>query len=329
VNLWDAARALITVPVWVGLGLILLVCGVVTFAPPPGVSALTGAIHDVGHVVAFSLLGFCVMRILVDARGTLLPRELGRATLAAITLVAGTVLGVITEELQGLMGDAPSLGDVGRDLLGTAIGTCLVLAGLRRLREGRRPTALLLLAALGLLAGVLPLGDVLLDYRARAASFPVLLDPQQPRLVTLTAAHNAGVSVAPLPPPWRRDAGELALRVPFTGEPWSGLELYSLAPDWRGWRVLRLEVTNPMTVPITLAIRVNDAWHDGRYADRFTEAIVVGAGSRQQYDFVVSDIENAPQDRKLDLARVDKIVLFHSGPAPGQMVYVNRLWLAH
>ena len=173
---------------------VLAVVAVVSLAPPPGASRLSGDSHDFAHVLVFGVLGLALARTLRQLPG----RGLRWTGIAAITLAVGAVAGVGTEYAQGYTGGMPSKGDVARDLLGTAVGLCAAIA-LTATTAPRTRALLWTAAALGLLAGAIPLGGTLLDYRARDRLFPVILDPAAPRGLAFVSNSGAPVHRASLP----------------------------------------------------------------------------------------------------------------------------------
>ena len=242
-------------------------------------------------------------------------------------------------------------------MLGTAIGICTAIA----LERPTAPTARRLLwiaATLGLLAAAAPLASAALDYRARARLFPVLLDPDAPRGLAFVTSFGETVAREPLPPQLRavprgdpaagrsnaaavvpasgagvivRDGAtpppEHALRVALDRGPWPGITLEEPAPDWRGWRALVVEVANPGDQPLTLFVRVNDRAHDNRHEDRYNEYLALPPRTRRRFEFPLEAIEHAPAGRRMDLTQIEKLIVFHGGPAPGRSFYLERLAL--
>lgn len=344
---------------------ILAVSAIVSFAPPPDASRFNGQAHDFGHVLVFGVLGLALARSL---RGLAAP--LGRWTsVTVLTLLVGGIAGIGTEYVQKLSGSVLSWGDVGRDLLGTAIGICAAIA-LDAGTTSRLRRLLWLAVALGLVAAAIPLTDAVLDYRARAARFPAILDPSAPRgLVFVTsfgervatgplpagladggtldvgererrarAARERGVDPATLPPalldpadPRARVAtnrdGHAAIVIKPERGPWPGLTLEEPAPDWRGFRALVVDLANPTDAPLTLWFRVNDEAHDNRYEDRYDTWLELPPRTRRRFAFPVADMQAAPDDREMRMDQIEKVIVFHSGPAPGKRFYVLGMTL--
>jgi hypothetical protein len=180
----------------------------------------------------------------------------------------------------------------------------------------------------GLLAAATPLANVALDYRARAALFPVLLDPAAPRGLAFVSSFGRPVVPAPLPSQLAPgDSGRLALRVTLDEGRWPGVTLDEPVADWRGWRAIVVEVANPSDEPLGLTLRVNDRAHDNRFEDRYNQHLALQPRARHRFEFPLEAIERAPEGRTMDLAQVQKLLVFHVGPAPGRSFYLERIAL--
>jgi VanZ family protein len=321
----------------------IAVVAIVSFAPPPEANRLSGDSHDFAHVVVFGVFGLFFARALRRAPGGLSER----LRVIVFTLTLGLVFGVATELVQQYTGGWLSRGDVVRDVLGTAIGLCIAFA-LERATATPLRTALWSGAALGLVAAFMPLAGTLLDYRARQALFPVLVDPAAPRSLRFVTGFGTTYTVGPLPDdvvessadaagnapgPLRTathpGSGPLGLRVPLDRGSWPGVTLEEPEPDWRGWQRFVVDVANPDDQPLSVVVRVNDQQHVNRYEDRFDVGVELPPRTRRRLVFRVDAIEAAPRGRRMDLSQVEKIVVHHTGPAPGRVLYVMGMWLEH
>jgi VanZ family protein len=303
----------------------LTIVGVVSFGPLPDASRLSAESHDFAHVIVFAILGLVLARTL-HRLPTSTP---GWPPVALATLAAGLGLGVLTEVAQSYVGGILSRGDVARDTLGSALGICAAIALDRPIGRGTR-RLLGVAVVTGLVAAALPLADALLDYRARAAMFPVLLDPEAPRGLAFADAFGRTVTLETLPQEWQAARGggtERALLVRVDSGRWPGLTLSEPEPDWRGWRLLVLELVNPGDAPLKLALRVNDRAHDNAYDDRYNVTFELPPRSRRQFEFPLEQIERAPRTRRMSLDRISRLVVFHDGLAPGRSFYVRAIWL--
>lgn len=308
---------------------VLTVVAIVSFAPLPQASRLSGDSHDFAHVLVFGVLGLFVARALRRIPGA----PMQRLRVIGFTLALGLVLGIGTELAQRYTGGTASFGDVLRDLLGTALGLCVAFALERA--TARTPRRLLWsIALLGLVAAAVPLAGTLRDYRARATLFPVLFDPAAARGLAFVRSYDGPVEVTPLPtgitgtddatpaavpiPATAPDGPPLALRLKLDRGPWPGATLTEPAADWRGHGRLVIELANPDPQPLVLGIRVNDRAHDHRYDDRFNAEVELPPRTRRRLKYAIEAIEAAPRGRRMNLAAIDKLTIFHDGPLPGR-----------
>lgn len=293
----------------------LVIVAVVSLAPAPEANRFDADTHNFAHVLVFGVMGLMLSRALRHAA----PPP-GRIAVTLVSLVAGLVFGAGTEYAQGFLGGTPSWGDVARDMLGSAVGSSLAFA-LERAAPSAVRRRFWAGALLGVVIGGWPLADTLLDYRARNALFPVLLDPADARSLSFLMPFGGEWFLEPLP------AGTAAIRVPLDRGTWPGVSLYEPVRDWRGWRALVVELANPTDAPLRIEVRVNDRAHDNRFEDRYNRGVDLPPRTRGRFEFAVADIERAPEGRLMDLSQVEKIVIFHNGPLPGRAFYLERLSL--
>lgn len=310
-------------PPWgLSLAAIAAISLLVSLAPAPGADLLREEAHNAGHVIVFAIVGL-LLRPLLSARYS-------TATAIAATLLSATLLGVLTEAVQAVLGGDSSIGDVLRDLWGAIVGVTASLAS--RPGAGRQAWSLRILAACGLLLGLLPLAATLLDYHERDSRLPLLLDAN---LAASLAYARIGSDVrepsdrhvVPIPAPWAKDGTEQALRIQLDRGDWPGLAINEPAPDWRGHRALTLELINPQSDALSLNLRVDDADSGNEESQRHDEDLQVATRSRQIVEIPLDRIASTPSGRRLDLGKVRQVILFHGGPSPGEAFLIVRLRL--
>jgi len=92
--------------------------------------------------------------------------------------------------------------------------------------------------------------------------------------------------------------------------PWPGLTVDEVLPDWRSYRSLLIDVSNPGTLPVTLLIRIDDRGPALRYADHYSNSTVLAPGARVQWRVPLSGVEHRNAGRGLDLAAMRRVILF-------------------
>jgi len=245
-----------------------------------------------------------------------------RQVVAVVTLTL--VLGIGIEILQAGFGRYFDLVDVWNNL----IGSLLALAFSGAARRGLTRLALILLrvvALLFLVAGLLPLGRVLLDERLAMKQFPLLSDFET--VVELGRWEgNAHLSIS-------QDVvshGASSLKMELTSERYSGLFLKFFPEDWRRFKRLTFDMFNPSDSVLKLTCRVHDHMHGASgnsYADRFNRVIALTPGWTR-VDLSLEQITNGPVDRQLDLGRVAGLGLYATDLAAPETLYLDYVRLS-
>jgi hypothetical protein len=176
------------------------------------------------------------------------------------------------------------------------------------------------LEAVALLSGaliVLPTALTTAAYVQRALRLPQLvqLDSVLGRhFLVATEAHFVATT-------------EGGLRVQPERGRWPGLSLEEVWPDWRAYSTLVIDVSNASDRAFPIAVRIDDRRPDPRQEDRYNQHFELAPLSRRVIRIPVAEIESAPTGSKLDLAHIQRIVLFEDGSKPTQSFYLNSLRL--
>ena len=270
------------------------------------------ALFDAGHAPLFGVIALVIRSLLVRSRGDGLAR---RASLAAFAVTF--VVAVASEAIQRVQPHRDvSVADFLRDIAGA--GAFLLLAEAWRSRhapgrlfQSRGSRAVAALAAAALLAAAA--GEVALTsarYVARNRSLPALyaLDGSWWERDFIATGRNA---LTPGRAPADPGAGAAATLARLDLEPglYSGITFDEPYPDWRGYDRLAFTIVSSLEQPIELVIRVHDASHDQRLADRFNRTLVIAPGANR-IAIPINDIRRAPDRREMDLQRVRGIILF-------------------
>lgn len=310
-------------PAWgLSLAAIAAISLLVSLAPAPGADLLREEAHNAGHVIVFAIVGLLLQPLLSARHSTPLA--------VAATLLVAAILGALTEAAQGVLGGDPTIGDLLRDLWGAIVGVTASLAS--RSTAGRRAGPLKVLAACGLLLGLLPLAATLLAYHQRDSRLPLLLDANVAASLAYAriGPEERGPSdrhVVPVPAPWATATPESALEIRLDHGPWPGLALVEPSPDWRGHRALNLELINPQPQPLAIELRVDDDDSGNDPRQRHDETLQVAANARARVEIPLQRMTTTPSGRPLDLSRLRKIVVYHDGALPGARFLIVRLRL--
>lgn len=311
---------LLRMPRTPGLVLIAILLGAVLGLSLPGTAAWQRVVQDAAHGPVFAAIAV-ILALMMTA-----PADASRRTARnLVPAFAGAVLlGVATELAQRcLPGRFASVLDVFHDAVGAVFGlAALVLLE----RRGRAPW----FVVAALLASTVLAWEPLrcaAAYAARRAAFPVLAQAGYAGDRYFLQAHQGELAREPLPDRWRRpgEGPALALRIAAGAQP--AFDIDEPEPDWRGYRVLALDVTNPGTAPVQGVLRIHDRRHNWEYEDRFNLPVLIPPRTRATLRVAVAAIEAAPRGRRMDLAAVDELLLFTTAPVAGDRLYVSRVWL--
>jgi VanZ family protein len=275
-------------------------------------------LNDLAHAPVFGALA--VVAFGLSRRYATWPAWARYAGALGFTVLAGAIV----EWIQPWIGRGGSLADLWTDAAGATAG--LAIAALHA--GARRLPAMLLLAA-ATVAVLYPVIPPARAYAERIRQFPTLIDFSAPADWYFIRLQGVTGDARELPARWRRETDGRSLCVLSTGGSFPGIAHIEPQPDWRGHAALMLDVTNPGTRPLTLTLRVHDRSHDNRIGDRFNQSITLAPGSREEITVPLQTIENAPANRRLDLARVAGIILF-SDRLPGVAGHefcLTRVWL--
>jgi len=274
--------------------------------------------YDSIHAAVFAGIALCC---LLAARWSGVQSITHRVLLAGLAVF---VLALLSEAAQIPGPRDASLSDLLMDWLG---GGAVILLAIAASRPRARPVSRLAFALAGALClaiAAYPLARVSAAYAARNAGFPELLPFGTPMLSTFVRAQNARVEYEP------SDTGLYRrIRVQLGDGSWPGIVLHDLVSDWSDYETLRLEIGTPDAPPFELNIRVHDEPHldgDQPYSDRFSQRFQIEAGARAM-SIPLQRIATAPSGRRMDMRRIDGIVIFAERRFAGREFVLNSIRL--
>ena len=296
--------------------------GLVLLAPAPSYPRIWVVLSNTAHAPVFAAVAVLVLRA-VRAHGSsrLLPS-------VAVAFCITVAVGIGVELMQATIGRDASSGDVWTDALGAA---CALgwLSYRERTSPGRVRNAGLIVAGLAAALAIGPLADAAAAYGLRALRMPTVAAFSLPWDLYFVEVNSASAARVGLPYSWARPDDPPSLGVRIQSGAWPGLTIVEPAPDWRGYRSLNLDLTNPGAAPLELTLRIHDLEHDQRYADRFNGGLSFAPHSRLIVTIPLAEIEAGPAYRRLDLSRIGGLILFaaNGSAQAGNEFYVTRIWL--
>jgi hypothetical protein len=309
-------------PLWIAAAAIVLT---VIFGDLPGEGRYVAVLQNSCHAPAFAALTLITLTLLRRSRAGSAPVE------AAIAVGAMLAVGVATEGAQSLLGRDAELEDVISDVVGSlgAAGLGLYAQWRGRLdagaRIGRIAALALCVAAVGYWLD--PLAECARAYGDRYAQFPILAQFRSRRDLYFVESSGTDTRIVAIGHEPGGSKPATALQAVLDSGPWPGFTLSELTPDWRGYHVLNVDVSNPGSIELPLRLRVNDRAHRGESDDRFNMDLLLASKARTTVRIPLENIAGSPRTRRMDMSEVTQLILFRDGGARGQVVRLHRVWL--
>lgn len=300
------------------LSVLSLIGVVLLYVPGPDYYSprLVREVWAMGHLGLFCLLAITLSTWLA-------PRWRGAIGWFVVWALLGLILlGGATELLQGLTSYRdPSYSDWWVDGWGAALG--LSISPSVRLRMPRWWRSKLPLMALpGVALCLLPLGITVADDWNAQRQFPVLSSLETGLEMTRWSG-DAGFRRSER----RATDGHWSLEIDLKPGRYSGVSLRHFPGDWRGYRLLHMDLWVPLSRDLVL--RVNDLQHDlgeQRFTDRFNRRLTLHPGWNT-VDIPLTDIAHAPATRTMNMAEIRDIGLFAMNVKKPQTLYLDNLRL--
>jgi hypothetical protein len=89
-----------------------------------------------------------------------------------------------------------------------------------------------------------------------------------------------------------------------------------------------LTFVSDLDASLPLVIRINDAAHDNRYADRFNRQVVIRPGVNRVV-IPLDDVRRAPNRREMDMRHIRQIIVFGYRVTAPTHVYLGPIRLDH
>jgi VanZ family protein len=294
------------------LVLLFVLAGLLLFVPLPISPTYFGrTIENAGHTPLFVLLTLGMLLVLrTDPR-------LAGARLYALVGLVGAGTGFVSEVIQKPLARDASWEDVVADALGVVLGLAVYAIFDRRtpLRRWHRVTAFGV-AVICIAIFMVPIVRMTRAYLHRNGQFPVLADFHS--RLELYWAVSFGVT---------RDIVYGVLEVEFGPGEFPGVSFHEPVPDWRGYQTLLIDVENPDSAPLELAVRVHDRAHTRAFADRFNRRFQLEARERRMLRIPLEDVRNGPRQRLMDMAHISDITLFKGAASGSNRLFIHSLKL--
>ena len=273
-------------------------------------SPLVNELLDGGHIGVFFILGWALFPLLQRSRLR------NSVILLSLTLVVSFAI----ELIQDQVGRAFQYEDIVRNFLGMGLSLSLrLLLVAKSVRAKVSSTGLLLTVLLLCVLELAPLLRLLAGQAYFVAQRPVLASFEY-----AFERQNWSATRSTL----EQKTGALWI-TSKSGAPYSGTMFRDFPKSWRAYSALAVTLENPGQDAYELTLKITDLKHDKgqhSYQQRFNLRINLEPGL-QTLEVPISDIENGPVDRLLNLDEINRIEVFFSHKGDARTFVIHDLAL--
>ena len=293
-------------------------CGVLLFVGPGKADMRSlDRVWDLGHIPAFGLFAY----LLVTRRAQMVQQSFGRQLLVCLLVILPA--SCLIEIMQAAIGRTFSLHDIIKNLIGTVVA--LIFFSPARATLRKKTIGCLRIAAIAaLLIATTPVAIALIDETFARRNFPVLSDFETPfERDRWSDRQDLRIDRQ------IKSQGAASLRIGLQPLVYSGARIGYFPRDWRGFKLLSVDLYNPDSDPIQLTVRVNDKAHNQRghhFHDRFNRTYILEQGWRT-IAIPIEDIRLAPRSRTMDLHDMSDFMVFTALLSGPRTLYLDNLHL--
>ena len=120
-------------------------------------------------------------------------------------------------------------------------------------------------------------------------------------------------------------SGKKSLKMVLYPSPYPGLTLDNFNYNWSEYESLVFDVYNPDNTPLNLTVRIDDR-KDPPYSDRANTTFILNPGANH-ISIPLNGLITSGTGRRLDLSRIEKVILFLVQPTKKQILYLDHLRL--
>lgn len=302
-------------------GLLLLMMIGAFFVPMefPVNTELWRTLMDVSHLPFFACFTLLAFPFFAE-------RELPHEKKCKYAFGVAAVVSIAVETLQPSFGRSQSILDQVYGLTGALYGMFLLLMWPRR----RQRQAILAVVAMSMIFAAVTAAPAWKKYRIiqkRAASLPVLgafedvdeLQLWRPNYYSFTGHGHYNLTTNLV------TEGSFALEVDASTGGWPGVSYDAGDLDWSGYDAFAFDLYNP-TADFLLRMRIDDDGDCSKYGMRFDLERLVQSGWNR-ISIPLSEIENGPANRQLNLKAIRRVVMFISSDDAPRKFFLDHIRL--
>ncbi|NKB36128.1 MAG: hypothetical protein GKR93_03020 [Gammaproteobacteria bacterium] len=271
---------------------------------------------QLGHIMLFTVWTFLLSDLFLI--------HIKVARLCLIVFLTTLALGIIIELIQSFIGRGFSLLDLAFNLIGSSLGLSLLVYRECIHMPQAAKKVLYSLTAILLFYALTPVILSLMDEIKMYRSFPVLADFESKLELS---RWEGDISIDK--PGFSANEGNM-LQVTLHTTQFSGTTLAYFPGNWTNYSQFLFDAYNPDTEVLSLTLRIHDESHygsgRGEYADRFNQTFDLQSGWNAIL-IELEDIASAPQNRVMDMTRIQSIQLFTVDSPRTRFLYLDNIRL--
>lgn len=304
--------------------LALLIMFVLFFIGGPNYysSAVFKEFWNIGHILFFALSSYKLITLI---------KHKSVVFIVFVSFAYCLVLGGAIELIQSKINRSFSLHDLYRDALGTALALSFFYFQENKLLK--QPNKPLFHLSIALLLTSLSLiifdqnrlyQSIKLNFVAQQ-NFPVLSDFDNKNELQQWKGNNLTISSEQVL------TGLYSMKVELSSKTkYSGFTLKEFPGDWRSYDYLLINIFNSANENLKICTKISDLKHDlynQAYSNRFNKCFTLLSNQWNNIKIPLTDIENSPKSRKMDMSNMSQLGLFSSGLKDNKTIFLDYITL--
>lgn len=276
---------------------------------------------NLGHVFLFLLISFYLYKKIFNRLTIPLYLEIFYITIFSI------FIGSSIEYIQYFTGRDKSYYDVALDVVGGLLGVAIFSTAVK---NTRKITKIMIRGSIFFASIIIvyPMFVIVLDDINQKIEFPILFSNMHSRELSRITKENINIESINNALKDSRN-GKLAKLTFLPGLYSTGVFATGIQ-DWSEYKDLNILLYNPRFQVTSVSIRIHDNEHSSfgnLYNDRYNQRSVLTAGWNE---IVISleHVKNAPFERKMDMKKIDQLILYKNGLKAPEILYLGTIRLA-
>jgi len=289
------------------------------------------AFNNSGHVPLFMVVGILLLHLSRALTGKLSWPPIRHY---AVALIGVVVLALMTEALQSFnLMRQPQASDAFHDVLGAmcALGWSVTTDHSLSEKWGRWrmfPGRMLIACGIALVIAMtfFPVFEWAYAYWDRGSRFPSLLQFSSDWEMKFVNTSDSDVQIVSPPLGWGKSADDRVGQVVFHTKKYPRIRIDEPYPDWEGYSYFQLDIFSELPTPQPIAIRIDDLYHNYRYADGFNKTLTIFPGPNE-IQISLDEIRLGRVDRDMDLRAIKAVMLVARNPSEEFTLYLDNVHL--